>query len=66
MRIYLEVEVRRVACRRCGKVKQEQFALAEDLHTRFRIYIANDDDGPVRALLTHPQVALGLSDAGGH
>ncbi len=41
-------------------------ALAEDLHTRFRIYIANDDDGPVRQLLTHPQVALGLSDAGAH
>ena len=25
MRIYLEVEVRRVRCRRCGKVKQETF-----------------------------------------
>jgi len=25
MRIYLEVEVRRVLCRRCGKVKQEKF-----------------------------------------
>lgn len=25
MRIYLEVEVRRVHCRRCGKVKQEKF-----------------------------------------
>jgi N-acyl-D-aspartate/D-glutamate deacylase len=43
-----------------------ELALAEDLHTRFRIYIANDADGPVRALLTHPQVALGLSDAGAH
>jgi N-acyl-D-amino-acid deacylase len=43
-----------------------ELALAEDLHTRFRIYIANDDDGPVRHLLTHPQVALGLSDAGAH
>jgi N-acyl-D-aspartate/D-glutamate deacylase len=43
-----------------------EVALAEDLHTRFRIYLANDDDGPVRALLTHPQVALGLSDAGAH
>ena len=43
-----------------------EVALAEDLHTRFRIYIANDDDGPVRRLLTHPQVALGLSDAGAH
>ena len=43
-----------------------ELALAEDLHTRFRIYIANDDDGPVRDLLTNPQVALGLSDAGAH
>ena len=43
-----------------------ELALAEDLHTRFRIYIANDDDGPVRHLLTHPQVALGLSDTGAH
>jgi N-acyl-D-aspartate/D-glutamate deacylase len=43
-----------------------EVALAEDLHTRFRIYIANDDDGPVRDLLTNPQVALGLSDAGAH
>ena len=25
MRIYLEVEIRRVRCRRCGKVKQEKF-----------------------------------------
>jgi N-acyl-D-aspartate/D-glutamate deacylase len=43
-----------------------EIALAEDLHTRFRIYIANDIEGPVRDLLTHPQVALGLSDAGAH
>jgi N-acyl-D-aspartate/D-glutamate deacylase len=43
-----------------------ELAVAEDLHTRFRIYIANDVDGPVRHLLTHPQVALGLSDAGAH
>ncbi len=43
-----------------------ELALAEDLDTRFRIYIANDDDGPVRDLLTNPQVALGLSDAGAH
>ncbi len=41
-------------------------AVAEDLQTRFRIYIANDDVGPVRDLLTHDQVALGLSDAGAH
>ena len=43
-----------------------EVALAEDLQTRFRIYIANDDVGPVRDLLTHEQVALGLSDAGAH
>jgi N-acyl-D-aspartate/D-glutamate deacylase len=43
-----------------------ELALTEDLQTRFRIYIANDDDGRVRSLLTHPQVALGLSDAGAH
>ena len=43
-----------------------EVALEEDLQTRFRIYIANDDVGPVRDLLTHEQVALGLSDAGAH
>jgi len=43
-----------------------ELALAEDLHTRFRIYIANDVDQPVRDLLNHEQVALGLSDAGAH
>jgi N-acyl-D-aspartate/D-glutamate deacylase len=43
-----------------------EVARAEDLQTRFRIYIANDDDDRVRSLLTHPQVALGLSDAGAH
>ena len=43
-----------------------ELALAEDLNTRFRIYIANDDFDPVRDLLTHDQVALGLSDAGAH
>jgi N-acyl-D-aspartate/D-glutamate deacylase len=41
-------------------------ALAEDLETRFRIYIANDEPGSVGHLLTHEQVALGLSDAGAH
>jgi N-acyl-D-aspartate/D-glutamate deacylase len=41
-------------------------ALAEDLETRFRIYIANDDVEAVSHLLTHEQVALGLSDAGAH
>jgi len=30
MRIYLEVEIRRVLCRRCGKVKQEKFPWLAD------------------------------------
>lgn len=29
-RIYLDVEVRRVACRRCGTVKQERLAFLAD------------------------------------
>jgi N-acyl-D-amino-acid deacylase len=41
-------------------------ALAEDLETRFRIYIANDEPRSVGHLLTHERVALGLSDAGAH
>jgi N-acyl-D-aspartate/D-glutamate deacylase len=41
-------------------------ALAEDLETRFRIYIANDDVAGVTDLLTREHVALGLSDAGAH
>jgi N-acyl-D-amino-acid deacylase len=41
-------------------------ALAEELETRFRIYIANDDVGGVSDLLTREHVALGLSDAGAH
>ena len=43
-----------------------ELALAEDLATRFRAYIANDDVAAVSDLLTHEQVALGLSDAGAH
>jgi N-acyl-D-aspartate/D-glutamate deacylase len=43
-----------------------ELAVAEDLATRFRAYIANDDADAVAHLLTHPQVALGLSDAGAH
>jgi N-acyl-D-aspartate/D-glutamate deacylase len=43
-----------------------ELALAEDLTTRFRAYIANDDVEAVGELLTHEQVALGLSDAGAH
>ena len=30
LRIYLAVEVRRVACRRCGQVKQERLAFLAD------------------------------------
>jgi N-acyl-D-aspartate/D-glutamate deacylase len=43
-----------------------ELALTEDLATRFRAYIANDDAGAVAHLLTHEQTALGLSDAGAH
>jgi N-acyl-D-aspartate/D-glutamate deacylase len=43
-----------------------ELALAEDLATRFRIYIANDDVEAVGHLLTLEQVVLGLSDAGAH
>ena len=43
-----------------------EVALAEDLTTRFRAYIANDDVDAVGKLLAHEQVVLGLSDAGAH
>ena len=43
-----------------------ELALADDLTTRFRASIANDDVEAVRHLLTHEQVVLGLSDAGAH
>jgi N-acyl-D-aspartate/D-glutamate deacylase len=43
-----------------------ELAVAEDLKTRFRAYIANDDVEAVRDLLTHDRVVLGLSDAGAH
>src|SRR6266849_2102266 len=42
LRIYLEVEVRRVACQRCGKVKQERLAFLADnpFYTkRFAFYV---------------------------
>ncbi len=41
-------------------------AVAEDLNTRFRAYIANDDVEAVGRLLTLEHVILGLSDAGAH
>jgi len=43
-----------------------EIAVAEDLATRFRAYIANDDPDQVAHLLAHDHVALGLSDAGAH
>jgi N-acyl-D-aspartate/D-glutamate deacylase len=43
-----------------------ELAVGEDLGTRFRAYIANDDVTEVGKLLTHDHVVLGLSDAGAH
>jgi N-acyl-D-aspartate/D-glutamate deacylase len=43
-----------------------ELALAEDLETRFRAYIANDEADAVGRLLTYDHVVLGLSDAGAH
>jgi N-acyl-D-aspartate/D-glutamate deacylase len=43
-----------------------EIAVAEDLATRFRAYIANDDVDAVSTLLTADHVILGLSDAGAH
>jgi N-acyl-D-aspartate/D-glutamate deacylase len=43
-----------------------ELALSEDLTTRFRAYIANDDVAEVGSLLTEDHVVLGLTDAGAH
>jgi N-acyl-D-aspartate/D-glutamate deacylase len=43
-----------------------ELSLAEDLTTRFRAYIANDDPDAVGLLLTEDHVVLGLTDAGAH
>ena len=43
-----------------------ELAVGEDLGTRFRAYIANDDVDEVGKLLTQEHVVLGLSDAGAH
>src|SRR5262245_43877944 len=66
-----ELEGRRVtdlaAERGCGPLDVMcELSIAEDLKTRFRAYIANDDLDAVGRLLTHDHVALGLSDAGAH
>ncbi len=53
--------------RRCSPLDVMcEVALAEDLRTRFRAYIANDDEESVGELLSLQHVALGLSDAGAH
>jgi N-acyl-D-aspartate/D-glutamate deacylase len=41
-------------------------ALAEELTTRFRIVMTNDDDDQIGVLLGNPRFLLGLSDAGAH
>ena len=41
-------------------------ALDEDLKTRFRIVLANDDEDEVGQLLQDERAVLGLSDAGAH
>src|SRR5438067_3196439 len=41
-------------------------ALEEDLKTRFRIVLANDDEEEVGQLLQDERAVLGLSDAGAH
>ena len=43
-----------------------ELAVAEDLRTRFRSYIANDDADAVAELLRRDHVVLGLTDAGAH
>ncbi|HEX4429570.1 MAG TPA: amidohydrolase family protein [Frankiaceae bacterium] len=43
-----------------------ELALAEDLATRFRIVMINDDEEQVARLLQNRSMLLGLSDAGAH
>jgi N-acyl-D-aspartate/D-glutamate deacylase len=43
-----------------------ELSLDEDLSTRFRAYIANDDPDEVGRLLVEDHVVLGLTDAGAH
>jgi N-acyl-D-amino-acid deacylase len=44
-----------------------ELAVAEDLQTRFRVAMTNDDEDGVGTLLAdHPRFLLGLSDAGAH
>ena len=41
-------------------------ALDEDLSTKFRVVMTNDDDAQIADLLANPRFLLGLSDAGAH
>ena len=41
-------------------------SIEEDLRTRFKVVVANDDQEGVRHLLTQDHLTLGLSDAGAH
>jgi N-acyl-D-amino-acid deacylase len=41
-------------------------ALSEDLDTRFRIELLNDDETEIAQVLADPHVLVGLSDAGAH
>jgi N-acyl-D-amino-acid deacylase len=41
-------------------------ALDDDLQTRFRLVVANDDEAELAGLLRDPRSLLGLSDAGAH
>jgi N-acyl-D-aspartate/D-glutamate deacylase len=43
-----------------------ELALAENLTTRFRVVMVNDDEEQVARLLANPSMLLGLSDAGAH
>jgi N-acyl-D-aspartate/D-glutamate deacylase len=43
-----------------------ELSLEEDLTTRFRVFVANDDADEVDYLLTRDHVVMGLSDAGAH
>jgi len=43
-----------------------ELSLTEDLQTRFRFFIANDDADEVDYILNREHVVLGLSDAGAH
>jgi N-acyl-D-amino-acid deacylase len=53
--------------RRCSAVAvMVDLALAEDLGTRFRVVMANDDDDQIAHLLRRDRFLLGLSDAGAH